>query len=98
MSDLRLFPMHVTLPDGRQVRPAMLTVRGGVLEVFAHRQDAAGDDVGRHVVRAYRGAVTGTEGTRDLYVADTDGGTVTAIRDGGCGCGHPLKRFRPPPP
>lgn len=39
---------------------------------------------------------TGVSGVNPrTWTADTDGGEVTISRESGCGCSHPLKRWRP---
>ena len=96
---LRMFPVTVQLPDGPPLAPALVVMREGVLEVYAHRDDYPhGAPRKGHIVQVLQADQVTVEArtNRALTVTWEDGTrTLTATRDSSCGCGHPLKRFRP---
>jgi hypothetical protein len=83
--------VHVETPQGR-IKDARLYVRDGHAMVFVAK--------GREVIVALEASgVTETERPQlrrqPFIVRFEDGGTWEATRAGGCGCGSPLKKFRP---
>lgn len=84
-----LFPAAVTLPDGTTHQPARLDTSNGTVRAWALIDGFPTlvaswplDQVETRVERGRRSFTT------------RDGTLITGAR--GCGCGHPLKRFRPP--
>lgn len=105
MNEMRMFPATVGLPDGQTVTPALLHVQDGVVYVFATRDVwPAGLAVERGSNRmvVFRSAAAGPVGkpgpppASALTIA-TDDGLLEVAAGGGCGCNHPLKRWRPKP-
>lgn len=99
MTAVRMFPVTVQHPDGPPIAPALVLVRGGTLEVYAHRDDFP-DGAPRkgHIVQVLQadGVTVEARTNRALRVSWESGTrTLTATKDTSCGCGHPLKRFRP---
>lgn len=90
-----LFPARVTLPDGTVYEPCRVaTDTAGVTRAWAwdHTQwlpIEVGHWAAVELVRA-DGKVAG----RPLAFIAPDG-TLIDGRDAGCGCGHPLKTWRP---
>lgn len=89
--DLDLIPVHVETPQGR-IKDARLYVRDGRAMVFVAR--------GREVIVALESSgvtetARSTSRREPFVVRFEDGGIWEATRAGGCGCGSPLKKFRP---
>lgn len=82
------FPVAVTMPDGREYRPAKVYAHGGVTDVYVWNRDTQEADL----VATLPGLPVDA-GFRQWQVGD-----VRIAATGGCGCGHPLKRWSPPRP
>lgn len=91
-----LFPARVTLPDGTTHHPVRLaTDNHGISRVWRW-------DHGTHtavVVCTWQAAdlirSDGADHGRPRAYTTPDGATIDG-RGAGCGCGHPLKSWRPP--
>lgn len=103
----RLFPKMVTCPAGT-VTPALVVVQPDEAGqpwayVFAAQADwPGGTSAGRRVmlVGAYRVDGVPPEGpppANQQILSYGGGPVVTLAAAGGCGCSHPLKRWRPTP-
>ena len=101
---MREFPVKVTLPNGDVCDPAMVLRDGDRVQVFAAARDAR-NLPGVHVQSGRR---NGDQIVRlaDLHTPDEQrhgriryltaaDSTIRVEPSGGCGCGHPLKKFRP---
>lgn len=88
-----LFPARVTLPDGTVHHPCRVaTDTAGITRVWAWIDDGPvelGHWDATEIDRA-----DGRDSGRPLALTAPDG-TLLDGRDAGCGCGHPMKRWRP---
>lgn len=88
-SAVALFPAAVTLPDGTVHQPARLDTHQGTVRAWALVDGfptlVASWPLDQLTSRVERGRRTFTT---------LDGALITGAK--GCGCSHPLKRFRPP--
>ena len=86
MVGINVFPAAVKLTDGPTYSPAKVDTAGDIVRVWAL--------VGREptLVASFE-AATLQPGTGKV-LASSD--AVEIVRRSGCGCSHPLKRFRPP--
>lgn len=86
------FPVHVTLPNGTEHRPAKVHTHDGVVDVYVWNRDLRDAELVATIPGTLEPAghrQWAVYGEHDpMRVADT----------GGCGCGHPLKRWSPPRP
>lgn len=91
--NLQAFPATVTLPDGTTHRIAKLLIHHSRLRVWVHNRET------RQIDQLIDATVTDLQisrRTREHTLTLEDESTVTYKKEGGCGCGHPLKKFRPP--
>lgn len=82
-----MFPVLVTLPDGRQLATCRIWTRPGAVSVLWWD--------GTEIVEVAKGTGLVAEGKRAWTLA-TDAGHVHIVKEGNCGCGHVLRRWRPP--
>lgn len=80
------FPVQVTIPGPVVYKPAKVYAAAGVTHVYVWRDGAA-------VEVATLDGTPEAAGFRQWRVGD-----VLIAATGGCGCGHPLKRWSPPRP
>lgn len=86
------FPVAVTLPDGTFHKPAKAYSHEGVTDLYVwDRTSQAAALVG-----SFPGELE-PAGFRQWTIAN-DGAPIAVAATGGCGCGHPLKRWAPPRP
>lgn len=87
------FPVAVTMPDGTVHRPAKVYAHQGQTDIYVWDRDARD--------AALVATLTGepeSSGFRQWIVAVEAPEPVRIAATGGCGCGHPLKRWSPPRP
>lgn len=85
------FPVRVTTPDGVIDRARFAYLDDGVARVYV-------EGPGRTVVEiaTLEEAKLTTRGRRTWTVTSADGSTTWTVEKGaGCGCGSPLRSFRP---
>lgn len=87
---LDFFPARVTLPSGAELGPVRVYVADGRVLVYNVVDGVPQLYFDRELLSSEGNAVRGIS----LQVPD---GTVKVVKDRGCGCGHPLKRFNPWP-
>lgn len=87
---LDFFPARVTLPSGAELGPVRVYVADGRVLVYHVVDGVPKLHFDRELLSSEGNATRGMH----LQVAD---GSVRVVKDRGCGCGHPLKRFNPWP-
>lgn len=87
---LDFFPARVTLPSGAELGPVRVYVADGEVLVYNMVDGTPHLHFKRELLSSEGNTLRGL----NLLVAD---GTVAVVKDRGCGCGHPLKRFNPWP-
>lgn len=86
----RLFPAHVTLPNGRVLDPVLALI--GLDRIWIYDSVAEGG----HMVAEF--GLDDLKGTQQHgYKALTDTGEVNVVRSRQCGCGSRLTTFNPFP-
>lgn len=89
MAAINLFPARVVTPDGVNYPVARIDTRKGQVRVWS-----VVDNQPTLIAEWPQDQVDTPRGKPGLIALAADG---TEIRKGaGCGCRHPLKRFRPP--
>lgn len=82
-----MFPMLVTLPDGRQLNSCRVHSTPGLVTVYWWD--------GNEVQTVAVGEVLEADGKKSWFL-NTDTGRAHLVMQSGCGCGHVLRRWRPP--
>lgn len=85
-----MYPARVTLPSGAELDQARLFVADGEVLVYVASGGLPRLFFQRPLLSSEGSPISGM----NLQVED---GIVRVRRGGGCGCGHPLKRFNPWP-
>lgn len=87
-----LFPARVTLPDGTVHDPARVaTDTAGITHAWTWT-DGGPREIGRWAATDLTRSDGATRG-HPTQLAATDGARIDTAK--GCGCGHPLKTWRP---
>jgi hypothetical protein len=85
-----LFPVAVTRPDGALLTQIRLAVRSGVTTLWRWQ--------GSGPVRVLESAGHPVDDGKDRYRIETpDGPWLVRYTPNDCGCGHPMKVWRPRP-
>lgn len=84
---MELYPVTATI-DGRRRQRCKLFVDGSGSELWRWDRQAG-------PVRLLATQATPVKSGRNSWTLAADGGEVGLVKEGGCGCGDRLKRWRP---